>query len=193
VTPIAGLFVLALVSLTGSFIILLRDNDIEIPKYPIWTDWWDKDENTDLEQYNKYKNWIDKNKKFYKENSSLLNKWLENSRSNPNWFGAVRKLEWQAGNVKKNDSMKTVLWSARSSGIRIKRIDYIPTLVAMSHIPVYGPLDRKLSSRELLRLQGFPDDFEYDEKTIYKQVGNAVNVKMIEKCARFLIYDEKLF
>lgn len=177
----------------NDFILLLKKNNIMIPKYPIWTDWWDKDQNTDIEQYKKYKNWIDKNKLFYKNNSSLLNEWLEESRSNPNWVGAVRKLEWQAGDTREDDSMKTILWTARSSGIRIKRPDYIPTLVAMSHTPVYGPLERKLSSRELLRLQAFPDDFEYDEKSIYKQVGNAVNVKMIEKCAKFLIYNEKLF
>jgi site-specific DNA-cytosine methylase len=60
-------------------------------------------------------------------------------------------------------------------------------------IPVYGPESRKLSPKELLRLQSFPDTFEYNEKYIYKQVGNAVNVKMIEKCARFLILNENLF
>ena len=177
----------------NDFILLLKNNDIMIPKYPIWTDWWDKDQNKDIKQYKKYKNWIDKNKEFYNNNSSLLNEWLKESRANPNWTGAVRKLEWQAGDMREDDSMKTILWTARSSGIRIKRPDYIPTLVAMSHTPVYGPLERKLSSRELLRLQAFPDDFEYDEKSIYKQVGNAVNVKMIEKCAKFLIYNEKLF
>ena len=63
----------------------------------------------------------------------------------------------------------------------------------MSMIPVYGPESRKLSPKELLRLQSFPDTFEYNEKNIYKQVGNAVNVKMIEKCARFLILNENLF
>jgi hypothetical protein len=35
------------------------------------------------------------------------------------------------------DGMNNVLWTA-SSGIRVKRLDYIPTLVAMSMIPVYG-------------------------------------------------------
>jgi hypothetical protein len=34
-----------------------------------------------------------------------------------------------------------------SSGIRVKRLDYIPTLVAMSMIPVYGPESRKLSPK----------------------------------------------
>ena len=63
----------------------------------------------------------------------------------------------------------------------------------MAMIPVYGPESRKLSPRELLRLQSFPDTFQYNEKNIYKQVGNSVNVRMIERCARFLIDDEPLF
>jgi site-specific DNA-cytosine methylase len=75
----------------------------------------------------------------------------------------------------------------------VKRCDYIPTLVAMSMIPVYGPESRKLSPRELLRLQSFPDTFKFNEKNIYKQIGNSVNVKMIEQCARFLILNENLF
>jgi DNA (cytosine-5)-methyltransferase 1 len=88
--------------------------------------------------------------------------------------------------------MNTILWTPRPSGIRVKRPDYIPTLVAMSQIPIYGPKQRKLNPRELLRLQSFPDNFQYDEKKIFKQLGNAVNVKMIEQSARFLIFNEPL-
>jgi site-specific DNA-cytosine methylase len=60
-------------------------------------------------------------------------------------------------------------------------------------IPIYGPESRKLSPRELLRLQSFPNNYIYDEKTIFKQVGNAVNVLMIERCVRFFILNENLF
>jgi len=105
---------------------------------------------------------------------------------------AVRKFEWQAGELKLNDSMNPILWSCRGSGIRVKRCDYIPTLVAMAMTPIYGPKSRKLSPIELLRLQSFPDDFIYNEKTIYKQIGNSVNVKMIECCANYLLFNKKL-
>jgi DNA (cytosine-5)-methyltransferase 1 len=177
----------------NNFISVLLKNKITIPKFPIWTDMWDCDLEKHKEFYKKYKNWIDKNREFYNNNIDVLKKWLKESRKNENWFGAVRKFEWQAGDLLENDSLNTVLWTARGSGIRVKRLDYIPTLVAMSMIPVYGPESRKLSPRELLRLQSFPDNFKYDEKSIYKQVGNAVNVKMIEKCAKFLVLNEKLF
>ncbi len=177
----------------NEFIQILIKNNISIPKFPIWTDTWDADIKKDDANYKKYKSWIDKNREFYNENIKILKKWLTDSRKNDNWFGAVRKFEWQAGDLLKTDSMNSILWTARGSGIRVKRPDYIPTLVAMSMIPVYGPESRKLSPRELLRLQSFPDTFQYDEKSIFKQVGNAVNVKMIEKCARFLILEENLF
>lgn len=201
----------------NNFITILKENNIDMPKFPIWTDWWDSDgENTSITKvtqqlsddekkqiikkqqktfYKKYKNWIDKNRSFYEENINVLKPWLLKSRSKKLWIGAVRKFEWQAGNLDENSSMYNVLWSARGSGIRVKKLDYSPTLVAMSMIPVYGPESRILTPRELCRLQSFPDEFIFDtnDKIIYKQLGNAVNVKMIEKCARFLLYNEKLF
>jgi DNA (cytosine-5)-methyltransferase 1 len=175
------------------FIKLLIFHKISIPKFPIWTDWWDKEISSNDLFYNKYTNWIDKNIEFYNKNILILNKWLSYSRKCNNWIGAVRKFEWQAGDLLENDSMNNVLWTARGSGIRVKRLNYIPTLVAMNMIPIYGPESRKLSPRELLRLQSFPNNYIYDEKTIFKQVGNAVNVLMIERCVRFFILNENLF
>ena len=165
------------------FIKLLRTNDIKIPKFPIWTDCWDKEFEPDDAFYLKYTSWIDKNKEFFKTHQTLLCQWLFESRSEPLWLGAVRKFEWQAGD---ENGMNEVLWTPRSSGVRCKKIDYVPTLVAMNTCPIYGPLRRTLNARELLRLQSFPDTFEYEEKNIYKQVGNAVNVKMIQFCVDFL-------
>ena len=103
-------------------------------------------------------------------------------------------MEWQTSQT--NVNMKNVLWSPRGSGIRIKNIDYSPTLVAMaSMIPIYGPKSRCLTPRECARLQSFPEDYiiHNNNKIAYSQFGNAVNVKMIERCSRFLINDEPLF
>lgn len=175
------------------FVRTLVASSVAAPKFPLWTDWWDGDPASgDGAFYSKYKSWIDKNREFYSANKSLLDPWLCRSRARPEWFGAVRKFEWQAGDFRPDDSMSTVLWTARGSGIRVKRPDYAPTLVALSQVPVYGPLGRRLTPRELLRLQSFPDSFEYEEPHIYRQVGNAVNVKMIERCARFLVFGEPL-
>lgn len=201
----------------NNFIKILRDNKIDIPKYPIWTDWWDSDgENTTVSKedktktkeenkklitkkqkafYKKYTNWIDKNRAFYKKHNHLLKEWLINSRvDNVLWSGAVRKMEWQAGD--EYLTMNEVLWSPRGSGVRVKNLNYSPTLVAMaSMIPIYGPQSRQLTPRECARLQSFPENFiiDADDNQAYKQFGNAVNVTMIEKCAGFLINKTSLY
>jgi len=177
----------------NEFVKTVTINNIDMPKFPIWTDWWDNEFKENDSFYKKYTSWIDKNRQFYADNQDILEPWLMKSRDNEHWLGAVRKFEWQAGNTKSpEDTLKNYLWSSRGSGIRVKQCDYIPTLVAMAMIPVYGPESRKLTPRELLRCQSFPDSFVYDEKSIYKQVGNAVNVTMIERCARFLMKNENL-
>ena len=200
----------------NEFIKLCNLNNVDIPKFPIWTDWWDSDGiNTTITKidkklteeenkinilkkqklfYNKYKKWIDSNREFYNKNKYFLQEWLFKSRKQELWVGAVRKMEWQIKG--KNISMNQVLWSPRGSGIRIKNIEYSPTLVAMaSMIPIYGPKSRMLSPRECARLQSFPEDYiiHSNDKIAYKQFGNAVNVKMIEHSARFLINNEPMF
>ena len=200
----------------NNFLNILNENKISVPKFPIWTDWWDSDgENTSVTKrdktktdeeneiiikkrqedfYKKYTNWIDKNREFYQNNKDILESWLLKSRENELWSGAVRKMEWQTG--KNNMTMDQVLWSPRGSGVRIKNTNYSPTLVAMaSMIPIYGPKKRELTPRECARLQSFPDSYiiHEEDKIAYKQFGNAVNVKMIEHCANFLINEKPLF
>lgn len=89
----------------NAFIKILIENKINVPKYPIWTDWWDCKLSSDKEFYEKYTLWIDKNRKFYSDNKLILKNWLEKSRENKNWIGAVRKFEWQAGDLLQDDSM----------------------------------------------------------------------------------------
>ena len=48
------------------------------------------------------------------------------------------KLEWQVGKVKPNDSIFNYFIQMRQSGIRVKKAEYFPTLVAISQIPIYG-------------------------------------------------------
>jgi DNA (cytosine-5)-methyltransferase 1 len=200
----------------NNFLNKCKQNNITIPKFPIWTDWWDSDgDNTTVSKYSKtlseeenankikqsqqdfykkYKNWIDKNREFYETNYDILHEWLTESRKNQLWEGAVRKMEWQTDSD--NLNMEQVLWSPRGSGIRIKNINYSPTLVAMSSmVPIYGPESRYLTPRECARLQSFPEEhiLHNTDKISYSQFGNAVNVKMIERSARFLINDEPLF
>jgi len=162
---------------------ILKAHDIAIPRYPLWTDEWGKERGEDDPFYVKYKTWIDKNHIFYENHRAILGGWLERSRQNPMWAGALRKLEWQCDET----SMKTCLWTFRGSGIRVRNLDYSPTLVAMSMIPVYGPEWRKLTPREVCRLQSFPDTYQFHPTQCYKQMGNAVNVRVVRHIAEWLI------
>lgn len=163
---------------------LMRENSVDIPRFPLWTDHWDVDPDIGSAFYEKYKNWIDKNRAFYLKHETILQEWLVTSRENEFWKGAVRKLEWQCD----KKSLRECLWTFRSSGLRIKNIDYSPTLVATSNIPVYGPEWRYLTPREVCRLQDFPDTYIMSPKdrVCYRQMGNAVNVKVIKRVAEWL-------
>jgi DNA (cytosine-5)-methyltransferase 1 len=202
----------------NQFISLLSRHKISIPKFPIWTDWWDGDGDGDGEEniseeeidkqspkkktkeqkenfLKKYKNWISKNREFWNQNKTILEPWLKESRKNKQWIGSVRKLEWQAGDLEPNSNLSSVLWSTRSSGIRVKKLDYSPTLVAMtSMIPVYGPESRYFSPKELLRLQSFDESFNIhsNDKISYKQIGNSVNVIVIQKALEFLLFNKNI-
>lgn len=161
---------------------VLRKHEIAIPRFPIWTDDWDKTLAETDSHYQKYKVWIDKNKVFYESHKEILEPWLRRSRDKTNWIGCMRKLEWQCDNT----SLKDSLWTFRGSGIRVRDLAYSPTLVAMPMIPVYGPEWRWLTPREVCRLQDFPDSYHFHEKHCYKQMGNAVNVKVIHHVVEWL-------
>ena len=69
----------------------------------------------------------------------------------------------------------------RQSGIRVKKAQYFPTLVAIVQTPIYAKERRYITPRECARLQSFPDNFiiHPNDHTAYKQFGNAVNVKVV--------------
>jgi DNA (cytosine-5)-methyltransferase 1 len=100
-----------------------------------------------------------------------------------------RKLEWQSGHFQENDSIWSLLFQFRPSGIRVSRTNYSPALVAMAQIVYIGSRKRKLSPREVSRLQSFPDSFKINsnKNTAYKQFGNAVNVKVAQEMIKHLL------
>ena len=91
-------------------------------------------------------------------------------------------MEWQVGKKKQNDSIWNYFIQLRQSGIRVKKSDYFPTLVAIVQTPIYAKERRYITPRECARLQSFSDNFIMDENDhdAYKQFGNAVNVKVVQ-------------
>ena len=58
-----------------------------------------------------------------------------------------------------------------------------------NNVPVLVTENRKLTTRECLRLQGFPEDYEIKENysQSYKQIGNSVTVPVIRLLGQEMI------
>ena len=127
-----------------------------------------------------------KNRELYKANKKFIDKWLKRWNYLNDFTPTNRKFEWQAG------TSITSIWDGyiqfRPSGIRVKRPDAFPALVALVQIPVIGKYKRRLTPREAARLQSFPESFIPDDNDFqaYKQFGNAVNVNCVEFLAKQL-------
>ncbi len=135
---------------------------------------------------------IRKNRLLYSENKEFIDSWLVrwnvlglDDQGKPNIPVSRTKYEWQAGPESRTNWEN--IFQFRPSGIRVKRGDYFPALVAMAQIPVVGWLRRHITPKECARIQDFDVDGEYGEPFVlgdsdqqsYKQLGNAVNVNMI--------------
>jgi DNA (cytosine-5)-methyltransferase 1 len=164
--------------------------NIKLPTFPLWSADWDSTyEIKDLPDWKQ--KFIINNRTFYKDNKTFLKPWLTKARLDPSFNGARAKFEWQCGTFKENDSLWNQLFTFRPSGIRVKRSNYSGALVAMAQIVCVGSRRRKLSPREVARLQSFPDTFQLptSNSVAYKQFGNSVNVAVIKRMAQFLVED----
>jgi DNA (cytosine-5)-methyltransferase 1 len=125
--------------------------------------------------------YITKNKPLYNKYKEHWDTWYEKNKEILTRREIYGKLEWQVGTIKQNDSIFNYFIQMRQSGIRVRKPQYFPTLVAISQIPIYGKEKRYITPRECLRLQSFPEDFKLleNDKHSYKQLGNCVNVKNV--------------
>jgi DNA (cytosine-5)-methyltransferase 1 len=164
----------------NNFVVMLRKNDIRIPSFPIWEDSLISPA-TILDNCPEWKEKIiKKNEKFYQDNKQLVDQWRKDNPQLAKIPQSRRKLEWQAQNT-------PTLWDAilqfRPSGIRAKKPTYIPALVAINQTTIIGTRKRRLTSQEAAIAQGFPETFTFGsqrEGLSYKQMGNAVNVSVVQ-------------
>ena len=125
--------------------------------------------------------YITKNRPIYEKYREQWDAWYKRHETLLKRKEIYGKLEWQAGKKKVGDSIFNQFIQLRQSGIRVKKREYFPTLVAIVQTPIYAKERRHITPRECARLQSFPDNFVLNENdhTAYKQFGNAVNVDVV--------------
>lgn len=162
--------------------------DLDVIGFPIWPEYFKIGPQS---QYSDWKNKvIKKNNALYQRNEDFIDKWIVKYDVYDISIGR-QKFEWQAGN--KINSIWEGVIQFRQSGIRVKAPNCFQTLVAMVQTPIIGKYKRRLTPREAARLQSFPENFilHVNDRQTYKQLGNAVNVEVIKRCAKELFKMEE--
>jgi len=105
-----------------------------------------------------------------------------------------RKLEWN-WKLSKSSNIWDHTIQFRPSGVRVSNPSYIPTVVSINanQTPIYGPMGRHLTKRELARAFGFPDKMKLLENSNagFSALGNAVHVEVAKMVASNLFSYEK--
>lgn len=153
---------------------------------PILLDYFTADETaTGVQKWKKQ--YILKNKAIYAAHKDAWDAWMDKHKDLLAKRAVYRKLEWQAGKMKEGDTvLKGHFIQMRQSGIRIKQATTFPTLVAIVQTSIVGSQKRYITPRECARLQSFPDTHLLPEqdRIAYKQLGNSVNVNVVQYVAQ---------
>lgn len=153
--------------------------------FPIWADYFKIGPSSDMPDWKK--EFVIKNNNLYKRYKSQIDLWLK-KYSNLNCLNPTQhKFERQAG--EDLSSIYDGVIQFRPSGIRVKRPNVFPALVAIIQVPIIGSQKRHLSVRECARLQSFPESYSLNsnDKIAYKQLGNSANVKIIQTITDILM------
>jgi DNA (cytosine-5)-methyltransferase 1 len=123
---------------------------------------------------------LKKNSAFYVENKVAIDAWRVRHPELKNLNTSYRKFEWQAQDM---NSVWDGVIQFRPSGVRVKKADYLPALVAMNQTSIVGAKKRTITVREAARLQAFPESFTFGDQNpaqSFKQLGNAVSVGTVK-------------
>ena len=126
---------------------------------------------------------------FYENNMRYIDRWVDKYRMMDKIL-LHQKFEWNAGD---SYSMKECIIQIRQSGVRVKRPNFFPSLVAMNNTPiVWDPSAnhyRYFTPHECAKLQSFTEGYKFSEidSVTYRQLGNSVNVRILSILASELV------
>jgi DNA (cytosine-5)-methyltransferase 1 len=131
------------------------------------------------------RNYIRQSREFYEDNKKYVRDVVKEIAKYPSQ--SWQKLEWNVGN--KNRNITDYILQFRASGIRIKKVDFFPSLVCTNtQIPIIGWQNRYITKEEGLKLQSLEGlKLPNNDNAAFKALGNAVSSKIVGLIAEKLL------
>lgn len=176
----------AWIDIWNDFVISMLDvrDGVPLPGFPLWADHFEESPSVPRGTPAWKANFLRRNAEFYVAHRDAIDQWMLRHNFLDGVPASRRKLEWQARDA-------ATLWDCamqmRPSGIRAKKPDYLPALVALTQTSIIGPRRRRLTVGEAMRLQGLPDSYSFGQQPdslSFKQLGNGVAVGAVQHVLR---------
>ncbi len=131
------------------------------------------------------RSYIRQSRAFYQENKRHIQDVVKEiaQYESQSW----QKLEWNVGDNKRK--LTDYILQFRASGIRVKKVDFFPSLVCTNtQIPIIGWQKRYITKEEGLKLQSLEGiELPPNDNAAFRALGNAVNSKIVKLIAEKLI------
>lgn len=129
---------------------------------------------------------IAQNRAFFEQHQQRLRGWLPKIRD---FAPSLQKLEWNCKTAPRQ--LREHILQFRASGVRVKRSNWAPALVAMTttQVPVITWEERYMTTEECSRLQGL-GGLSLDglaTSRAFRAIGNAVSADLVELIGRSLL------